>query len=265
MRTINCRSVFREIEEADLGQQLSGLAVEHTRSCTQCLNFYEDRFKLRQLAATLGTVEAPADFDVRLRARLAKEKSGLSREFAIAGFSFGLPSVALATLALLLGLGAGFLLRVLRPTNSLNSARVETTNTSRANAPGNNQGSPRAAREIGATIDVAKSTPKHQRSEKAANPAPRTTVAGLRNNGRMVAKDLSSLPAAVVKREESIADVGASPIFPIDASYQSLKVSLDDATGASRTIWLPSVSFGSQRVLASGSSPMMTTSAKGIW
>src|SRR5712691_2849784 len=123
MRTINCRNVCREIEEADLGQQLGGLAFEHTRSCAQCLSFYEDRFKLRQLAASLGTVEAPADFDVRLRARLAKEKPG---EFAIAGFSFGLPSVALATLALLLGLGAGFLLRVLRPTNSSTSARVRS-------------------------------------------------------------------------------------------------------------------------------------------
>ena len=81
----------------------------------------------------------------------------------------------------------------------------------------------------------------------------------------MVAKDLSSLPAAVLKREESVASAGTSPIFPIDASYQSLKVSLDDRTGASRTIWLPGVSFGSQRVLASGKSSMMTTSAKGVW
>jgi hypothetical protein len=81
----------------------------------------------------------------------------------------------------------------------------------------------------------------------------------------MVAKDLSSLPAAVLKREESVASAGASPIFLIDASYQSLKVSLDDKTGASRTIWLPSVSFGSQRVLASGNSPMMTTPTKGVW
>jgi len=265
MRTINCRSVCREIEEVDLGQQLSGLAIEHTSSCPQCLSFYEDRLKLRQLAASLGTVEAPADFDVRLRARLAKEKPGLTRKFAIAGFSFGLPSVALATLALLLGLGAGFLLRVLRPTNSSTSARVETTNASRPNTLANNQGSPQDDRETGATLNVAKSAPKHQRSEKPANAVLRTTVAGLRNNGRMVAKDLSSLPAAVVKREESVASAGTSPIFPIDASYQSLKVSLYDATGVSRTIWLPSVSFGSQRVLTSGSSPMITTSAKGIW
>jgi hypothetical protein len=80
MRTINCRSVCREIEEADLGRQLSGPAIGHTRSCAQCLSFYEGRLKLRQLAASLGTVEAPADFDVRLRARLAKEKPGLARD-----------------------------------------------------------------------------------------------------------------------------------------------------------------------------------------
>jgi hypothetical protein len=264
MRTINCQSVCREIEEADLGQQLSKLASEHTHSCAQCLSFYEDRFKLRQLTASLGTVEAPADFDVRLRARLAREKSGLSLEFAIAGFSFGLPSVALATLALLLGLGAGLLLRVPTPTNSLSSSRVETTDTSKANALANNQVLRQDAPEAGATIAGAKSPPKNQRSEKPTHLA-RTTVAGLRSNGRIVAKDLSSLPAAVLKREESVASAGTSPIFPIDASYQSLKVSLDDKTGASRTIWLPSVSFGSQRVLASGRSPIMTTSTKGVW
>src|SRR3989442_11886623 len=154
MRTINCRSVCREIEEVDLGQQLSGLAIEHTRSCPQCLSFYEDRLKLRQVAASLGTVKAPADFDVRLRARLAKEKPGLARKFAIAGFSFGLPSVALATLALLLGLGAGFLLRVQRPTNSSTSARVETTSTNRANTLANNQGWPKHDRQRGSTLNV---------------------------------------------------------------------------------------------------------------
>jgi hypothetical protein len=264
MRTINCHSIRREIEEADLGQQLSKPAIEHTHSCAQCLSFYEDRFRLRQLAASLGTVEAPADFDVRLRARLAREESGRSREFAIAGFSFGLPSVALATLALLLGLGAGLRLRVPRPTKSSTSAQVGTTDTSRANALANNQGLRKDIPVTGVTIAGEKSPPKNQRSERPGHLV-RTTVAGLRGSGRIVAKDLSSLPAAVLKREESVANAGTSPIFPIDASYQSLKVSLDDKAGASRTIWLPGVSFGSQRVLASGRSPMMTTSAKGVW
>ena len=38
--------------------------------------------------------------------------------------------------------------------------------------------------------------------------------------------------------------------FPINASYQSHSVSVDNGRGTSRTISLPSVSFGSQRTLS---------------
>jgi hypothetical protein len=40
-----------------------------------------------------------------------------------------------------------------------------------------------------------------------------------------------------------------STAFPIEASLQSVKVSLDDGRGNARTISFPPVSFGSQRVL----------------
>jgi hypothetical protein len=40
-----------------------------------------------------------------------------------------------------------------------------------------------------------------------------------------------------------------SAIFPIDASLESFKVSLDDGRGNARTISVPTITFGSQRVL----------------
>jgi hypothetical protein len=45
--------------------------------------------------------------------------------------------------------------------------------------------------------------------------------------------------------------VGVSAAFPIDASLQPFKVSLDDGRGNARTISVPTISFGSQRIVQS--------------
>jgi hypothetical protein len=50
-------------------------------------------------------------------------------------------------------------------------------------------------------------------------------------------------------------------IFPIDASLQSLRLSIDDGQGNARTILVPTISFGSQRVLATGNH----FAPKGVW
>jgi hypothetical protein len=43
--------------------------------------------------------------------------------------------------------------------------------------------------------------------------------------------------------------VSVSAAFPIDASLQSFKVSMDDGRGNARTISVPTISFGSQRIV----------------
>jgi hypothetical protein len=55
--------------------------------------------------------------------------------------------------------------------------------------------------------------------------------------------------------------VAASTVFPIDASLQSLKFSLDDGRGNARTISVPTISFGSQRVLQNANQ----FAPKGVW
>ncbi len=89
-------------------------------------------------------------------------------------------------------------------------------------------------------------------------------VAKFRAKQAIVAKDFSSLSASRVRREESSMSTSVPTVFPIDTSYQSLRVSLDDGTGTWRTISLPTVSFGSQRILAKGSLSNQPT-PKGIW
>src|SRR5713226_2461923 len=70
----DCKTIRREIEEANLDDLLSNEANEHLRTCAECRRFHGDRRALRDLIGSLETVGAPADFDFRLRARLAREK-----------------------------------------------------------------------------------------------------------------------------------------------------------------------------------------------
>jgi hypothetical protein len=61
------------------------------------------------------------------------------------------------------------------------------------------------------------------------------------------AVDFSSEGAEMIRATEP---VGVSAAFPIDgSSIQSLKVSIDDGRGNARTISVPTISFGSQRIV----------------
>ena len=66
-----------------------------------------------------------------------------------------------------------------------------------------------------------------------------------------MAVDFSSQRAEVINGFEA---VGSTTVFPLDTSLQSFKVSLDDGRGNARTISVPTISFGSQRMLKNANS-----------
>lgn len=72
---MNCKKCRREIDESAKDQRISDEALAHVASCTPCRTFRAERIALREMVGSLGVVSAPADFDFRLRARLAAEKS----------------------------------------------------------------------------------------------------------------------------------------------------------------------------------------------
>ena len=69
MRNMNCRNIRREIEEAGSAGFLSAAALSHLESCTACQTLSRQQTNLQTILSSLGTVEAPGDFDFRLRAR----------------------------------------------------------------------------------------------------------------------------------------------------------------------------------------------------
>ncbi len=261
MRTMNCRNIRREIEEA--GPMSSDVEM-HLANCTTCATLARQQANLHKIVSSLGTVEAPGDFDFRLRARLAADKRQ-SRPFMLAGLSFGVRSAAMAMILVLFGAAVLFV-----------ALRNRSDNPTPEVVAGGPQNAIRVLPEVG-TVPVPSTTPERAAQpqivatadvvgSKSAKPSPvkrrgtnLTTLATYRDGRTSYGgtRDSSGTGAVVLNSNQGVA-------FPIEASYQSLKVSIDDGRGSSRTISLPTVSFGSQRALSQDASPLMA-SARGAW
>jgi hypothetical protein len=231
MKDKRCGPVRRELEERMLNEDFSTATVEHLQTCADCREFQRQQMKLRQIVGGLGTVSAPADFDFRLRARLAAESQEPSfrfRTFAVKG---------LATAAVLVVFGVGAVVvwqRTHEPVPVVAEAPPQV-----ATPPGGHEEQNREAAAVRhqATPAVADNTMRRRRSERAVAANGPTRVATI---------DSSSERAPHFNNTHPVVDT--TTMFPIEASSQSVKVSLDDGRGNARTISFPTVSFGSQRV-----------------
>lgn len=266
MRNINCRNVRREIEETAPGGLLSSPANDHVTKCVACETLAREHAKLQQIVSSLGTVEAPGDFDFRLRARLVGEKPGSARSFApfgIGGLSFGVRSGAVA--AMLLFVAAAFAVVTLR-SNSDNSISVQKEKQSTPIAVVKTTAPDATLNPDTDQAQVAVAGVKSPSADPLAKRQGGSRRTGLVSTGpinRMVALDSASTGAPVLKRGQLVETFPTSA-FSIDAAYQSLKVSVDNGRGTSRTISLPTVSFGSKQSL-SQSSPPLVAAAREAW
>ncbi len=233
----NCDVIRRELDEGMLGDNCSAVALSHLRECSDCQEFNQKQTRLRQIVGSLGTVRAPADFDFRLRARLANETVSSAYHLKAAYWPFARRALTVAS-----GVVLFFTVFVARA--ELPLSKPEATLSPRTEA----------TELIPHLVAMEPET---------VRPRPRDVSAAgsIRRKKVTVASDFSSLRAPIIKGEQSIASTEASDVFSIDASTQSLRVSLDDGHGNLRTISLPAVSFGSQRRLISGNQ----LAPKSIW
>ncbi len=250
MSNTDCKNLRLEIDGASLGRVRSAFANRHINDCPECRSFTDQTVKLQEILSSLGTVEAPGDFDFRLRARLAGEKPAGAR-FSLSGFSFGIRGAAFAALTLMFGSVLFFSLKPSAPDHSKSATNITS-------APAEKAVTPKAT----AAADVKATQPT---VEVADTPRPAgmksQTLASNRTNPRNGIRDMGSRPATVIKASDLNARASD---FAIEASNQPVKVSLDNGRGNSRTISLPPVSYGSQRVMSQGSAPLLA-SARGSW
>lgn len=237
MKETKCESIRRELDELTLGDECSVDATQHLRECGACREFHQKQTRLRQMVGGLGTVEAPPDFDFRLRARLASEPNSAAFHLRALQWPFATRSVAVAAM-LLLFIGGVFLVRSVITRNVVPTQQPSDVAT-RGEMP-----TPPAPRP-----DDVKQDKQPPLIVVASNDGPRKSKGerSVKPKTALVSLDRASEGASVLSQSQR-----QSPIFPIDASLQSLKVSLDDGHGNARTISVPTISFGSQRVLATG-------------
>ena len=105
MKDTRCELVRRELEELLLNEEFGATAAEHLQACADCQEFQRQQLKLRQIVGSLGTVSAPADFDFRLRARLAGDAQGAGFRY----WSFAMKGLATAAILVVFGVGVAVL------------------------------------------------------------------------------------------------------------------------------------------------------------
>lgn len=254
MRTMECQNLRREVDEAGPRDSLSAFANRHISGCVECRTFSEKHYRLQDILSNLGTIEAPGDFDFRLRARLAREKAGRA-PFRFSNLSFGIRAAVAASLLFVFGSAIFIGLKTSRDNSNLANVTppaIESPLQLAVTIP------PKG------TDEVAVVKPLVEKAANEVNFVPKRksfSSTGVRHNSGVGTRDMASMPATIIKAADLNARVSD---FPIEASNQPMRVSLDDGRGSSRTISLPAVSFGSQRVMAQGATPLMA-SARGAW
>lgn len=247
-----CTTIQRELDEMAFGEHCSPASFEHLAQCDECRDYHQKQTKLREIVGSLGTVSAPPDFEIRLRSRLARDNNASRTSFINSRFLSQRRAAVATVLVLLIG---GAILVSQRIKRDAKPPRVAASN--QAPTPV----SVAVAKENSNSVAVQD---EHSASNIEVTPTgtlinKRTLPSTPRNKRNTVAADFSSLQAPVIQGSQPVTT--SDPVFPVDASQQSLKVSLLDGRGNRKTISLPTVTFGSQRVV-----PASTSYApKGVW
>lgn len=244
MRKNTCELIRRELDELMLDETCSTIALEHLRECGACREFQEKQTKLRQIVGSLGTVAAPADFDFRLRARLANESSSVGPRLGFIEWPF--PRRGFAAAAMLLVFATGlFLVGVVVNHRMQSEEEAKQRMAAQRNEPApkpQETVTPKAG-EAPKKEDVAivpNKRPQENRTERSG-------LVAIRNKQPLATRELSSTGAQVIGGTEP---VGTSTAFSVDASaIQYFKLSVDDGRGNAKTISVPTISFGSQRLM----------------
>jgi len=221
-----CNAARRQLDEFTLAE-LAENSMDHLAACADCSDFRTRQMKLRQLVGSLGVVNAPADFDYKLRARIAQSDAN---GIGIRWFESS-------------ALRAGFVAAVI-----LLAVTVSII------------GFNKSASENIPSVAIKNEPPAHEVVNPVGAVAPAPTATLTVNTQvekplkRYVTQQTSNKRLATADYSNNVAPVFVSGpgkqggVFPIATSGQPLRISVDDGSGNARIITVPTVSFGSQRV-----------------
>lgn len=241
MRSLECRVTRQQIDELELGERPSERATAHLSLCAGCRDFRAERNELRQLVGSLESVVAPADFEMRLRARIAREQSSSQEPF----FARLIRTPALAAAALFVMVGGTLVWVAQRDIEP--SAPVATVQQPAPVA--------KASQSATTTSGASDATDASPSIDEIAENVPNVTARKNRLGSRGRSQDYSVLPADSVRQgDQAYVNAPSKPVI----------FALEDERGTKRTISLPPVSFGS-RSLVDNRVPVSYTGNSRIW
>lgn len=237
MNRNECRAIQREIDESEIDARLSERTQLHLAVCSSCAEFRNQRSRLRELISGLAPVTAPADFDMRLRARMAREGKQ-PRQPSIFRLLISTPGIAVAAVVVTL-IGSIVWINQRNRTEAPSSAivqkveetpRILTTSTTASTKEN-------STAEIRTGPDVPSPNPR------SANRSSRRNKPAYVANAPAQSSDFTVSQAPSIRlNPERAGEVSLSaPVNP-------MVVSVRDRHGGTRRILLPPVSFGSQRL-----------------
>lgn len=114
---MNCKIYQREVEHLESMQTLSADISAHVESCAACFEFKREHDSLQNLIGNLERVNAPANFDAKLRARLVPAKTHHQGIFTLTNFSLLRPAMGVGFALVLLFVGVVFIKPLLTDEN----------------------------------------------------------------------------------------------------------------------------------------------------
>lgn len=270
---MSCKAYRAEIEEAEQGAPLSEGASAHVRSCPACRTFSNEQATLKHMIGNLEVVAAPADFDFRLRARLATLKSEANQNgFGWHSFAPGARALALAASFVLL-ITIGLVVRQAWRAPANNTASQGVANLSPVSpavnaAPAIIQTNSKPETVVSPVAAPPESLAFHRRaSNRNVGELPVPTT-GIPDNKEAV----SSVDIGVTNAPPTITPPGittranALMAVPVEASMKTTRVMLNDGRARMQSVSLRPVTFGAQDIVEQKSGQKeLVSDAQSIW
>jgi hypothetical protein len=252
-----CHEWRAEVEEGGHDALLSGGARAHLSACRECRAARGAAEELRRLVAELEPVSAPADFEFRLRARMAGRRGADGPRRFRSRASFGLTAAAVSVLML----SAVLLTRDRTPNPapaaglSRDGAALPAFGPSPAGVASGSQsrvGERASLGEVARGGDAGRIRSRRPQARPAGSVKP--TTAGLTAGRDEATFAVRQAPVRTANISEGGAASGTARPLPIlvGGGGGPLRLLLRDEHGDTHVLQTRSVSFGAQHIVARG-------------
>lgn len=267
---MNCQHFRTEIEGLGRGAALDARAESHAARCDSCRAFRAEGDALRLLVGGLARVDAPGDFEFRLRARLARAEGGRADQASWRGF---VPGAAWLTAAGCLVLALGVFINLRQgggtaspqaPTAVEQIAVVNDTTSTKDSQPLVNTPSEETLTGSG---EVKTYTAASGGGHKARAPQIRKFIIP-----REAASELADLQSIESGAETRTLDsqgmkiyVGSPIALPVSTQERPLEALFKDTSGATRSVSVDAVTFGARGLPARRAPVRNVSYTQGVW